>query len=157
MRPSYGLFCSPNALVAIPCVHLPSAMCISFPSSTHSCAQVSTIVGVAWLVSFFLVRIAPMPWLIYEYVRLHYEVSLMHDQRNHKPRDAFAPMASSVHASASEGRGIDRVCSLGMQGAGLLSFEWAISLVTVPVPFILNSYWFVLMTKKAMRLLSGWA
>ncbi|KAL1502979.1 hypothetical protein AB1Y20_011049 [Prymnesium parvum] len=86
----------------------------------HACnkgnlgSKITAVVGSCWLVSFFVVRIVPMPWLVYHYVKLHWE-----------------------------------------GGVGQTGLETVVSLVTIPLPWMLNTYWFILLSMKAIRMLRG--
>lgn len=76
--------------------------------------QLTAVVGVGWLLAFFVVRIVPLPWLVYQYVTLH------------------------------------------LQGAvGQTAVETGISLLTIPLPFMLNIYWFKMLVSKGLRMLKG--
>ena len=72
-------------------------------------------VGVVWLLTFFLVRIAPLPWLLFAYAR---GIVLSTDPALTLPERLF--------------------CT-----------------ATCPIPFMLNVYWFWLITRKAYRMAAG--
>ena len=68
-------------------------------------------IGVMWIASFFLVRILPVPWLLYAYVK-----------------------------------------TMVLQSCGLELAELVVGRATVPIPMLLNLFWFQKMMKKLMRM-----
>jgi len=73
-------------------------------------------VGVSWIASFAICRILPMPWFVYQYVKLLF---------------------------------------LQDVPSGVTTFDLVVTLLTVPLPFLLNTYWFRMLVKKALRMAKG--
>mmetsp|Transcript_3545 Transcript_3545/g.7972 ORF Transcript_3545/g.7972 Transcript_3545/m.7972 type:complete len:140 (-) Transcript_3545:401-820(-) len=82
-----------------------------FANKSGANTKLTLAIGVLWILSFFVVRIVPLPWLIYHYV--------------------------SLHASG---------------GVGQTTAETIASALTVPLPFMLNIYWFKMLVSKAWRM-----
>lgn len=73
-------------------------------------------IGVLWMLSFFVVRIIPVPAIAYFIVDSHL---------------------------------------LTTHSCGLSTAWWWISVTTVPIPVMLNCFWFYKMVRKALRMLGG--
>jgi len=72
-----------------------------------------TVIGIVWILSFFIVRILTVPHMLYVYYKL-----------------------------LSQGPG---ACGMG-------AIEFGVGMLTIPIPFGLNLFWFSLMAKKIMRM-----
>ena len=92
--------------------------------------RVARTVGICWLLSFFLLRIAPLPILGSAYLRGHYL------------EPTTAPKMGLIDETNA-------------YGCGLAPGEWWVSAVSIPIPVALNIYWFGLMVRKAVRELTG--
>ena len=92
--------------------------------------RAETLIGGLWLLSFFAVRVAPVPFLGAKYVDAHFRVP------------TTAPK-------------IGLVSSENAYGCNLNPAEWAVSVVSIALPVALNLFWFLKMLAKAWRTLAG--
>lgn len=91
--------------------------------------RLASRVGGAWLVSFFALRVAPVPYLGKLYLDGHFLVP------------SKTPKMGLFHAHP--------------YGCGLHDGEWWVSVISIALPVFLNQYWFYLMLRKAWRTLKG--
>ena len=68
-------------------------------------------IGIVWMVMFFVVRIVPMPFVLYGWFVTH----------------VLSP------------------------GCGMLTAEWVLGMITVPIPQMLNAFWFYKIVNGALK------
>ena len=96
----------------------------------RSASRIEAAIGGLWILSFFALRVAVLPYLGNAYLNSHFLV----------PTDAPK---------------IELVSRENAYGCGLGPIEWGVSVVSIALPVAMNQFWFCKMLAKVWRMATG--